>query len=130
MRPLEHEVQRMLRLSRQDLDILRLILDAPHIEIPGLCFHAQQCVEKALKAMLAFHDVVYPHTHNLATLADTLGDLGHPTPVDPDVLLLLNPCAVSFRYDDTEIPTFTRQEVMTIAQQIFDWANAEANRGG
>lgn len=123
-------MRRLLRLAGQDMEILRLILDAPHIEIPGLCFHAQQCVEKALKAMLAMHGVTYPHTHNLATLADTLGDLGLSTPVDPDILLLLNPCAVSFRYDDMDIPRFTRPEIMTIAQQMLDWANAEANREG
>lgn len=80
--------------------------------------------------MLALHGVDYPHTHNLATLADTLSDRGLSTPVDPDILLTLNPCAVSFRYDDTEIPMFTRQEVMNIAQEILDWANAEANREG
>ncbi|MBK9326371.1 MAG: HEPN domain-containing protein [Thiobacillaceae bacterium] len=116
----------MLRLAGQDLEILRLILDAPQIEIHGLCFHAQQCVEKALKAMLAMRGAVYQRTHNLATLADTLADLGLKTPVDAEILLRLNPCAVNFRYDDMEIPTFSRQEVMTIARTILDWANAEA----
>jgi hypothetical protein len=46
--------------------------------------------------------------------------------VDAEILLRLNPCAVNFRYDDMEIPTFSRQEVMTIARTILDWANAEA----
>ena len=97
---------------------------APEFEIHFV--HAQQCVEKALKAMLAMRGAVYQRTHNLATLADTLADLGLKTPVDAEILLRLNPCAVNFRYDDMEIPTFSRQEVMTIARTILDWANAEA----
>ncbi len=30
-----------------------------------ICFHAQQAVEKYLKAFLAFHDVDFPRTHDV-----------------------------------------------------------------
>jgi HEPN domain-containing protein len=126
MRRLDDEVRTLLRVAAQDMAVLRVILDAPEIGIEGVCFHAQQCVEKALKAMLAMHGVVYERTHNLVSLADTLADLGVATPVDPETLLRLNPCAVTFRYGDMELPTFTRQETMTIATRILDWANQEA----
>ncbi len=33
-----------------------------------VCFHAQQCVEKYLKALLAQHQVFIPKTHNLSDL--------------------------------------------------------------
>ena len=33
-----------------------------------VCFHAQQAVEKSLKAALALHDIEYPWTHNLGEL--------------------------------------------------------------
>ena len=127
MRQVDDEVRTLLLVAAQDMAILRVILDAPEVEIEGVCFHAQLCVEKALKAMLAMHGVVYERTHNLVSLADTLADLGVATPIDPEVLLRLNPCAVTFRYDDMEIPNFTRQEVMTIATRILDWADKEAD---
>ncbi|MBU1664622.1 MAG: HEPN domain-containing protein [Gammaproteobacteria bacterium] len=127
MRPADDEVRTLLRVAAQDMAVLRLILDAPQIEIEGICFHAQQCVEKALKAMLAMHGVVYERTHNLVSLADTLADLGVVTPIDTEVLLRLNPCAVTFRYGDMKIPNITRQEAMTSAAQILDWANNEAD---
>ncbi len=33
-----------------------------------ICFHAQQCVEKYLKALLVFHSANFPKTHNIRTL--------------------------------------------------------------
>ena len=34
----------------------------------AVCFHAQQAVEKALKALLALAQAPIPHTHNLEDL--------------------------------------------------------------
>lgn len=31
----------------------------------GVCFHAQQCIEKYLKAKLVEADIDFPKTHNL-----------------------------------------------------------------
>lgn len=126
MRRADDEVRTLLRSAAQDMAVLRVILDAPEIEIEGVCFHAQQCVEKALKAMLAMHGVVYERTHNLVSLADTLADLGVAAPVDTETLLRLNPCAVTFRYGDMKIPNITRQEAMTDAALILEWANKAA----
>ncbi len=33
-----------------------------------VCFHAQQCVEKYLKALLAWHSLDFPKTHNIKML--------------------------------------------------------------
>lgn len=35
-----------------------------------IAFHAQQCVEKYLKAFLVFKNVDFPHTHNISTLLE------------------------------------------------------------
>jgi len=37
-----------------------------------VCFHAQQCVEKYLKAMLVLHAVDFPKTHDIEKLVDLL----------------------------------------------------------
>ena len=52
----------LLRKARQD----RIALDAllPLHAYDAVCFHAQQAVEKWLKAFLAYHGVAFPHTHN------------------------------------------------------------------
>jgi HEPN domain-containing protein/predicted nucleotidyltransferase len=67
----------------------------------GVSFHAQQIVEKYLKAMLQNHDIEFPRTHNLADLArlaaPVLPDLG-PSRSD---LLWLTSFAVAIRYPDS-----------------------------
>ncbi len=50
----------------------------PEVRLGVLCFHCQQAAEKALKAVLLFHRVEFPPTHNLMDLFNLL-----PSPVSP-----------------------------------------------
>src|SRR5205807_7369880 len=64
----------------------------------GACFHAQQCVEKYMKALLHEAGIEFPRTHNLIELMHLLSTS------DPTWLLLqpdlqtLNLYAVAVRY--------------------------------
>jgi len=62
------------------------------------CFHAQQCIEKYLKALLVEHNIVFPKTHQLGFLGDLLpraaGDLD---PIGGE-LARLSPYAIDVRY--------------------------------
>lgn len=44
---------------------LRLAAQCP---TDTVCFHAQQCVEKYLKALLTYNNVEFPKTHNIGIL--------------------------------------------------------------
>jgi HEPN domain-containing protein len=61
-------------------------------------FHAQQAVEKALKAWLALKGVTYSHTHDLMSLLEALEDSGEDV-TKLDDLIDLNPFAVQYRYE-------------------------------
>src|SRR4051812_27450027 len=61
-------------------------------------FHAQQAVEKALKAWLSFRSVKYRHTHDLAQLIDDLADCGEDVSTFLD-MTEFNPFAVQYRYE-------------------------------
>jgi HEPN domain-containing protein len=50
-------------------NIFRLELDPTYTTI---CFHAQQCVEKFIKAALVFHDIDFPKTHDIKELITLL----------------------------------------------------------
>lgn len=39
-----------------------------------ICFHAQQCVEKYIKAFLVWKGISFPKTHNLPSLISLLPD--------------------------------------------------------
>lgn len=64
-------------------------------------FHAQQAVEKALKAWLALLGVEYPRTHDLSFLLNMLKDQGQNVESLYD-LIEFNPYAVQYRYEAFE----------------------------
>lgn len=96
-------------------------------EIVG--FHAQQAVEKLLKAMLVFDGVRVRRTHDLAELSDLLTDHGRPIPVAVEAVTDLSPFAVDYRYADMseESDTETRLDrprALRLVQQVRLWAEA------
>lgn len=62
------------------------------------CFHAQQCAEKYLKAVLAFRGKPAPRTHDLLALAKMLEDCGTSIEEMKDGFRELNRYAVEIRY--------------------------------
>ncbi len=61
-----------------------------------VCFHAHQCVEKYIKAMLVSQGLAPPRTHDLAELAALLSS-DHDLPLAAADLGVLTPYAVETR---------------------------------
>jgi HEPN domain-containing protein len=59
-------------LERADHDIItaRQTLLLPNSPTDTPCFHAQQAIEKALKALLTAHQIPFPRTHDLLRVLD------------------------------------------------------------
>jgi len=92
--------------------------------IYGTTFHAQQCVEKYLKALLLSYRQAFPQTHDLIALYDLCIRNSISVPVDPDKLERLAAYAVQVRYPGPE-PTFDEaREAVQIAQEVRRWARA------
>lgn len=123
MTPALEEAGRLLRIAQGDRDAFMVLKDAPHIRLPVACFHAQQSVEKALKAVLTLQGIPFRRIHELAELAQLLSDHGVFPPATLDQLDALNPYAVVFRYDDSEIETLSRDEAEEIMESVLKWAN-------
>jgi len=64
-----------------------------------LGFHAQQAVEKLIKALLAQLNAPFELTHNLGRLRTALASTGESLPATPIPLDQLNDFAVVYRYD-------------------------------
>jgi hypothetical protein len=64
-----------------------------------LGFHAQQAVEKLMKALISARSAPFELTHNLLRLHAVVHDLGETLPVTPVPLSDLNDFAVEYRYD-------------------------------
>ena len=63
------------------------------------CFHAQQAVEKLLKAFLCSVETEFPHTHNLLRLVEPCGRHDESFHGLSAVVEPLTPYAVELRYD-------------------------------
>jgi HEPN domain-containing protein len=82
-----------------------------------VCFHAQQCAEKYLKALLVIAGVDFPNTHDLDRLAQLLRrgtDIG----LDPAERAELTTYAVAARYPGAgEIPLREARRALHLARR-------------
>ena len=116
----------LLQKARDDAWLLVHVLDEPEAPTWGLGFHAQQAVEKALKAVLAARAVEYPRTHNLGLILDLLRDAGIDLSPDADRLPQLTPFGALLRYeDDMEAgpsdSLLDRDWVRTCVEETLKW---------
>ena len=93
------QAELLLRKAAQDeFAITKLAPDpASSDEIVG--FHAQQAVEKTLKAVLAWREIPYRLTHDLAELIDLARDGGIEVPEELEEVRWLTRYATVFRYE-------------------------------
>jgi HEPN domain-containing protein len=97
--PLEH-AELLLRKAQEDETTLGILLANSTSPEGAIGFHAQQAIEKMLKAVLAAKSIRYPWRHDLTDLTDLLTSSGIPFPEDLHDLRLLTPFAVEVRYGD------------------------------
>ena len=98
MRDLE-QARMLLSLARKDVKAAQAMMDGAAFADEIFGFHAQQSVEKALKAWLALTGVEYPKTHDLQALIFLLESGGEPVPSSFKELVDLTDFAVQFRYE-------------------------------
>ena len=113
-----------LRYARGDLALARVPLPEDSF-YEQLCFHAQQAVEKAVKAVLIINKISYPKTHNIRTLLDLLPkEIVLPT--DVDAATTLTDYAVSGRYPDEveEVNEEEYREAVRLAEAVVQWAES------
>ncbi len=118
------EARRFLALAADDLAAFQALVTLPHIRQAIAFFHAQQSIEKSLKAVLFARGLAFRRTHDLLDLADRLEEGGVSLPFSAEELGEINPYAVEFRYDDSNTSPLGREEVERIAGQTLAWAKA------
>jgi HEPN domain-containing protein len=84
-----------------------------------VCFHAQQCIEKYLKAMLVLRGIDFSRTHHIGTLVSLLPARVRPD-LSPKEQALLSDYAVTTRYpgDYERIPLAEARRAVQIARRV------------
>ena len=113
-------IQQWVEKAENDLQaatyMLRLGEDCP---TDTVCFHAQQCIEKYVKALLVLHTTEFPWTHNLAVLIACLPKATRPQ-LTPEEQELLTDYATTTRYpgDYDPIPLAEARRAVRLARQV------------
>jgi HEPN domain-containing protein len=127
MKPHIEEAWRALRLADRDIRVFDILMEEPEAHLSIVLFHAQQAVEKSLKAVLFSRQIEFRRTHDLTELAELLRQEGVEMPVADDSLERLNPFAVTFRYDDMDIELMTPEDVVGLVVEVRKWAEAQVS---
>ncbi|MFA6108506.1 MAG: HEPN domain-containing protein [Candidatus Latescibacterota bacterium] len=108
-----------LKKAKSDLFTARCVLQEPDGPTDTPCFHAQQAVEKALKAILTAFSVHFSRTHDLLPLLDQAAAMVPEVTQYRFACAQLSAYAAALRYP-AEMDEPTRHE----ATEALQWATA------
>ncbi len=115
----------LLAKAIEDETLVRTVVENTEIADGIVGFHAQQAVEKQVKAVLAAHGVVYAKSHDLDYLIDLVGQSGIDAPDELDGAEALSPWAVELRYEHETPPALDRRKSLDLLSPIREWAERE-----
>jgi len=126
--------QEWLEHVASDLRVAWLGRGDPAVLPAHVCFHAQQAIEKGIKAVLLSRGVDFPPTHDIEELLHLAESNAVPVPAFLAEAGSLTPYAVETRYPFSE-DEIAEQEVDTalrLAEQTQAWAESciKSDSGG
>lgn len=94
------------------------------------CFHAQQAVEKSLKALLTVNGIVFPYTHDVIALLDMSIDLMTELACFREVCAELSAYGVDVRYpgDFVDPPREDAHSALKVAENITSLVKNKVDR--
>lgn len=115
----------LLKKARQDEALVRKIGSDTDIADEIVGFHAQQAVEKCLKAVLSARETPYKRTHELSYLVGLVVDEEVDAPAALGQADTLTDWAVEFRYEGDDPPPLDRGAALTLVVRLREWAETQ-----
>jgi HEPN domain-containing protein len=117
----------LLARAREDMQTLEALVGA---DVPdrAVGFHAEQVVEKSLKAVLADREVDYRQSHDIGYLLELAVANGIEPPADLGEARRLRPFATELRYEHPvdATPDLDRGEALRLSRLALRWARDRA----
>ena len=104
--------------AEEDFVLARSALQRKQPLASGACFHAQQCAEKYLKALLISRSADFPKTHDLLMLNNLCATNGILLEIDPRHLNTLTDHAVRTRYPGNDPTIEDAKEAIEFAKLV------------
>ena len=117
-------IERWIRKAENDLRTCETMISVEPPVADTACFHAQQCVEKCLKAFLTAADRHVEKTHSLPRLVELCGEIDPGFEEMENTAIELTGYAVTGRYPDDyrEIPIEEAQAAARMAAEAMTFA--------
>jgi HEPN domain-containing protein len=115
----------LLARAIEDETLIRKVSSDTDIADAIVGFHAQQAVEKLIKAVLAARGVAFMKSHALSYLIGLVEANEIEAPDELAETDVLSPWAVEFRYEGEESPPLDRSAALTLVGQVRTWAENE-----
>lgn len=114
---------RLARKAQEDATAVREFAANPEISDGIIGFHAQQAIEKWLKAAMAVHGIRETRIHDLGRLLQILENEGVSLPENASRLDELTIYAVPLRYDDLlDAEPLDREDAEQLIEGVEAWA--------
>jgi HEPN domain-containing protein len=104
--------------AEEDFVLARSALRRKQPLASGACFHAQQCAEKYMKALLISKGADFPKTHDLLLLNNLCSTKGILLEIDPKHLNTLTDYAVRTRYPGNDPTVEDAREGIELAKLV------------
>jgi HEPN domain-containing protein len=108
--------------AEEDFTLARAALRRKQPLAFGACFHAQQCAEKYIKALLISKGADFPKTHDLLMLNNLCSNNGILLEIDPKHLNTLTDYAVRTRYPGNDPTSEDAKEAIELAKMVRTFA--------
>jgi HEPN domain-containing protein len=112
----------LLKKAEEDAIAVREFARNPDIGDSIIGFHAQQAVEKWLKAVTAANGVRHSAIHDIDRLIELAEAIGIEVSLDRDRLAVLTQYAVPFRYDELlDAESLEREVLVALVDEVAAW---------
>lgn len=126
-RPEGRDLARVLaRKAEGDAKAMRRLASDSEIDDEAVGFHAQQAMEKWIKAVMAIHGLEEVRIHDLGRLLELLSDTGVELPPNADRVDELTIYAVPMRYDELlDAEPLDRDAAIALVEELGKWATTQ-----
>jgi HEPN domain-containing protein len=129
MKRLKERSEILLSKARHDENLLDAVISNAMVADEIFGFHAQQAVEKLLKALLTRLDVPFKRTHNLRVLMDLLESKGSGLAVEFSEIDKLTPYGTLARYEEGDFSApLDRKRTRETIRKLREWIESEMSR--
>ena len=125
MSPHDEQSRELLAAAGRDEVTFRILRRDAEAPLETALFHAQQALEKGLKAALVCEGVVFRRTHDLLALSELATAHGLIIPTGHDLLARLAPYAVEFRYLGVAAPKVSLDEAGCAVEAMMAWVRVQ-----